>query len=169
MIDKRPTTQDRLQRYANLVQEIDNQIERLEIMEEKLGSPASSNLTGMPKSGSGCFDRMAMAIARKEELEQQIKRLISKERAEAQEIKEAMDLLENLNEKDVILMRYVDGLPWTEICEALFDRQKDYQKRADTFLRKTFKIHKKALENLEAATTPPEDQENGPEKQTHKK
>ena len=158
MTDKRPMTQDRLQRYANLLQEIDNQIERLEIMEEKLGSPASSNLTGMPKSGSSCFDRMAMAIAKKDELEQRIKRLIQKERQEAKEIEETVELLEDMNEKDVILMRYVDGLQWTEICDALFRKEKDYNKRIDTFMRKTFKIHTKALKKLEAATTSPEEQ-----------
>ncbi len=158
MEHKRPMTKDRLQSYGRLSQEIDNQIERLAIMEERITSPKSSNLTGMPRSGNSCLDRMAIAMAKKEELEQLIKHLIEKEKAEAKEIGEAAELLENLNERNVILMRYIDGLSWNEISEALFSRQKDYNKREDTFLRRTFKIHGSALEKLEAATTPPEEQ-----------
>lgn len=65
MTDKRPMTKERLQRYTRLVQEIDRQFDALEIMEEKLTSPKSSNLTGMPKSGNSSFDRMAMAIGKR--------------------------------------------------------------------------------------------------------
>lgn len=159
MTTKRPMTKERLQRYANLVQEIDRQFEALEIMEEKLTSPKSSNLTGMPRStASGSFDRMSMAIAKKEDMEQYVKALLQKERQEAQAIEEAVQLLEEPNERQVIRLRYVDGFTWTEVCRALFGRRKDYEERLDTFERRTYKIHGKALINLEAVTTPPEDE-----------
>lgn len=159
MATKRPMTKERLQRYTNLVQEIDRQFEALEIMKEKLISPKTSNLTGMPKSAaSGSFDRMSMAIAKKEDIEENIKALLRKERQEAQAIEEAVQLLEEPNERQVIRLRYVDGFTWTEVCRALFGRRKDYEERLDTFERRTYKIHGKALINLEAITALPEDE-----------
>lgn len=67
-----------------------------------------------------------------------------------------MQLLEEPNERQVIRLRYIDGFTWTDVCRGLFGRRKDYEERLDTFERRTYKIHGKALENLEEATTPPE-------------
>lgn len=161
MKNRRPITKERLQSYASLIREIDNQIERLELMEEKMTAPISPRLDGMPRSGSSTFDRMTMELARKEELEKGIKRLIQKERDEAADIQEATKLLKKADERQVILLRYVDGLQWPEICEALYGQEKDYEERAEALMKKTFRVHGFALKNIEAATTPPEDQEAG--------
>ncbi|MGI1659405.1 MAG: hypothetical protein ACRKFN_10535 [Desulfitobacterium sp.] len=163
MKNRRPITKERLQDYANLIREIDNQIERLELMEEKMTAPASPKLDGMPRSGSSTFDRMTLELAKKEELEKGIKRLIQKERDEAADIQEATKLLKKADERQVILLRYIDGLQWPEICEALYGQEKDYEERAEALMRKTFRVHGFALKNMEAATTPPEDQEAGEE------
>lgn len=169
MKNKEPMTKERLRRYTNLIREIDNQIERLELMEEKLTAPASPKLDGMPRTGASTFDRMALEIAKKEELERGIKRLIQKERDEAADIQEAVKLLRNPDERQVILMRYIDGLQWPEICEALFGQEKDFEERADVLMRKTFRIHGRALANLEKATTPPEEQRSEEERDLLKK
>lgn len=153
-MSKEPITKERLKRYIRIRQEVENQLERLERMEATLCSPSSTNLSGMPH-GSFAVDRMAIAVSRKIELEETIKAGLEKECQEVKELEEGVQLLEEPNERQVIRMRYFDGLTWLEICEALFGKKKDYSERAETYERRTYKIHGTALVHIQQATTPP--------------
>jgi len=79
---------------------------------------------------------------------------LAKECKEIKELEEGVQLLEEPNERQVIRMRYFDGLTWLEICEALFGKKKDYSERAETYERRTYKIHGTALVHIQQATTP---------------
>ena len=154
-MNKEPITKERLKRYIRIRQEVENQLDRLERMELTLYSPSSSNMDGMPRSGSAAVDRMAIAVSRKIELEEIIKTGLVKECKEIKELEEGVQLLEEPNERQVIRLRYFDGLTWLEICEALFGKKKDYSERAETYERRTYKIHGTALVHIQQLTTPP--------------
>lgn len=53
------------------------------------------------------------------------------------------------DQRAVLQMRYLDGCRWLEITEMLFGGDPDYfDERQDSFLRRTHKIHGKALAAL---------------------
>ena len=56
-----------------------------------------------------------------------------------------IDQLSDPDEQTAIEMRYIDGLRWWPICEALFSQESDYEEKADKYLKKTHKIHGSAL------------------------
>ena len=72
----------RFKAYRDLNREIDLQIERLEQLEAKAGSPSTPNLSGMPKGSSFQHDRMADTVARIADLRSEIDSLIAERDAE---------------------------------------------------------------------------------------
>lgn len=149
---KEPITKERLKRYIRLRQEIENQLERLGRMAASIESPGSMKMDGMPHSNFA-VDRMAIAVSRKIELEDTIKAGLQKEYEEVKELEAGVQLLEEPNERQVIRLRYFDGLTWMEICEALYGKKKDYADRIETYERRTYKIHGAALVHIQQATT----------------
>jgi len=142
----------RLTAFKDLRQSIDYKTERLAMMEEKLGSIGSPQISDMPKAPSyGSNDRMIDAIARKMDLEQEIQQDIAKERAEYEAILLITKRMERPDERIVIQLRYLDGAKWREIAEALFQSRDDYVEKADNYLQQVFRKHGTALLSFAAA------------------
>ncbi len=117
-------------------------------------NPAASRLDGMPRSNNA-NDRMAIQICRKLELEEAIKKNMLKEKREITALEEAVNMLDNPAERQVIRMRYFDMAPWAEICDSVFGDRPDFQDRRETYKRRTYWLHGSALQHLS------ENQDNG--------
>ena len=78
--EKQPKETDeikqRLESYAALQRKIDNQIERLENLIATMGSPSTPNLTGLPSGGGDGTSKIERQVAKKDELEKKIRRMI---------------------------------------------------------------------------------------------
>jgi len=133
-----------------MLREIDNQIERLEYIEATMSSAASPELSGMPKSPGVKNDRTAMLVIRKMELEETIKEAIDAEADERAAIELLIQQLKKPDERAVIRLRYFDRAGWSEICKMLFNEAEDFEENVDNYMRRTFRLHGKALVNLEA-------------------
>ena len=70
---------ERLGEYTRLLREIDNQYERLGLMEMTMAAPPGSSMTGMPRGSGTPSDRTGLMVMRKMELEKQIKETIKAE------------------------------------------------------------------------------------------
>lgn len=70
---KRFTKKQFLQHYSMLLDEIDDEQERLNMIEEKLVSDSASIGDGMPHSTSKEPDKMGMRVIIKDELQSRIK------------------------------------------------------------------------------------------------
>lgn len=116
-------------------------------MEAAISSPSSTKMDGMPRSNFA-VDRMAIAVARKIELEELIKRNLEKEHQEILELETAVQKLESPHEKMVIRMKYFDRIEWPEICKAIFGKHKDYEEKQESYMRRTFRLHGTALVKL---------------------
>lgn len=142
----------RLTAFKDLRQSIDYKTERLAMMEEKLGSIGSPQISDMPKAPSyGGNDRMIDAIARKMDLEQEIQQDIAKERAEYEAIMLITAAMTKPDERTVIQLRYLDGAKWKEIADVLYSQRDDYEMKQDDYLRQTFRKHNTALLSFAAA------------------
>ena len=150
--EKQPKETDeikqRLESYAALQRKIDNQIERLENLIATMGSPSTPNLTGLPSGGGDGTSKIERQVARKDELEEKIRRMIKEERQLRRELEQLIETLKNPDEQTVIEMHYLDHVKWWPICAALFSGEADYAEKADKYLKRTFKLHGSALQAL---------------------
>ena len=136
----------RLESYATLQRKIDNQIERLENLIATMGSPSTPNLTGLPSRGG--TSKIERQVARKDELEEKIRRMIKEERQLRAELEQLIEKLKNPDEQTIIEMRYIDQAKWWTVCAALYSTEPDYEEKADKYLKRTFKLHGSALQAL---------------------
>lgn len=147
MSDK-PITQkikDRLADYTAMLRDIDNQIERLDRMAMTMASPPGPDMTGMPRGSGTPTNRTGMMVARKLELEEQIKESIAEERRENAAIERMIRKLDHPDERAVIRLRYFDRVEWDEIAGVLFGDRQDYLDKVDTYQKRTFRLHGRAL------------------------
>ena len=138
----------KLESYATLQRKIDNQIERLENLNATMGSPSTPNLTGLPSGGGDGTSKIERQVAKKDELEKKIRRMIMEERQLRKELEQLIETLKNPDEQTVIEMHYLDHVKWWPICAALFSGEADYAEKADKYLKRTFKLHGSALQAL---------------------
>ena len=132
-----------------LLEEIGIQEEHLqEIQEETTNIPARNN-DGMPRGSAKESDRMAKKIEMKEKIESKLNRL--KERAEEEEqiikgnIKAAdMDAIES----QLMDLRYICGYDWGRVQRIMYMNKCDYYTKEQSYKRRMFRIHKKALEKM---------------------
>ena len=138
----------KLESYATLQRKIDNQIERLENLNATMGSPSTPNLTGLPSGGGDGTSKIERQVAKKDELEEKIRRMIMEERQLRKELEQLIETLKNPDEQTVIEMRYIDRAKWWTVCAALYSTEPDYNEKADKYLKRTFKLHGSALQAL---------------------
>lgn len=150
--EKQPKETDaikqKLESYATLQRKIDNQIERLENLNATMGSPSNPNLTGLPSGGGDGTSKIERQVAKKDELEKKIRRMIMEERQLRKELEQLIETLKNPDEQTVIEMRYIDRAKWWTVCAALYSTEPDYDEKADKYLKRTFKLHGSALQAL---------------------
>lgn len=147
-----------LLRYLDGEHSVDVQIERLERLEARIESTGSPNLDGMPR-GSPNSDRIGAMLAQKEALETKIRAMITAQADRRRTIERYVDQLRKSDEKAVVEMRYIDGERWKDISQMLYGSKDDFADREDSFLRRTTRLHERALISLVAVMQedPPED------------
>ena len=143
----------RFKAYRDLNREIDLQIERLEQMEAKAGSPSTPNLSGMPKGSSFQHDRMADTVARIADLRSEIDSLIAERDAEQKALEADRRL--------VLRLRYFDSEEWEDVLFIAYGGKPDFNEKYDNYKQRVFRHHKQALTELEAIS------ENGKEDFSH--
>ncbi len=137
-----------LNQYREIEQDISNQTERLDRLEAKLYGMSSPYISDMPKSSSPVGDKMAVLVAQKERLETQIKNTLKKQADESERIESVLSALQKSDEKAIIRLRYIDGVSWSTASEMLFGNTEDYYDREESYIRRTQKLHGRALESM---------------------
>ena len=140
----------RFKAYKDLNREIDLQIERLEQMEAKAGSPSAPNLSGMPKGSSFQHDRMAAAVARIADLRSEIDALIEQRDKEQQALDSLIRRLQSPDKRLVLRLRYLDSEEWDDVIFIAYGGKPDFNEKYDSYKQRVFRHHKQALTELEA-------------------
>lgn len=136
---------ERLGEYTRLLREIDNQYERLGLMEMTMAAPPGLSMTGMPRGSGTPSDRTGLMVMRKMELEEQIEERLAEEREERAALEAMIRQVENPDERAVLRLRYFDRADWDGICAVLFSDRQDYLERIDSYQNRTYKAHGRAL------------------------
>ena len=141
-----PMTKQRLMQYIFLKMEVENQLERIARMRNEEKFPAMRESDGSQHT-SGTGDRMERAIIRRMEYEDKVADQLNAAMAEMRKIEKAVDSLSNIQEREVLRLRYIDGsgcrhTPWADIAVAMYRDNDEPQKQA------VYRIHGRALQNI---------------------
>lgn len=136
---------NRLNAYRDKEREIDVKVERLETLVSKIKSIGSPGMSDMPKAPGVSSDKIARDLERKEELQASISSAVADQRTERKAIEAVLEKLKVSDEREVVCIRYFEGSSWSEVAKIMFGMKADYERKQDTYLRRTFKVHGSAL------------------------
>lgn len=142
------SVKDRLNRYREKERDIYTQIERLERLTAKMTSAGSPVLSDMPKAGGSSIDRMAIMVAEKAELEEEIREDIRSQAVAWDKIESVLKKLQHSDERAVIRIRYHDRESWYTVTRLMFGTNDDFRGKEESYLRRVHKIHGSALLNM---------------------
>ena len=134
--------------FMDTEREIDNEIERLEILQEKLYSVGSPEITDMPRNPSPSNDRISELLSRKNDCEKKVGHRLELQRKRRVVYEHVVEKISGPDKRSVIGLRYLEGVRWDRICESLFGQQDDYDDRRDTYMRRVMRLHGWALQDM---------------------
>lgn len=140
-----------LSQYTDEVRHIDLLIERVSALEYQINSPRSPQLDGMPHGSGRVCDPIGGAIARLDDLKSQIEAARESEEQLYRERDAAINQITGKRwpERQAVLrFRYLDMLPWAEICGAMFGSKADFDEKQESYLRRVYHVHGQALKEL---------------------
>lgn len=129
-----------LEEYRALVLEIRQLKGRLVALESSIYSPKGQRYSTTPRASSGNGSTMDDAVSRHVELENFYLQAVAKKEAQQLAIERAIASLSNPKERAIMRARYVEGRPWSWICEKL--RSEGYSERT------VYRLHGEALLKL---------------------
>ena len=109
-------TKEELNKYTETKREIEIIEDKIEYLKEKKTSIKSMVITDMPRGSNSENDRLGILLGEIEELiniynEKQI-RLIKQQI----EIEEAISILDDPIDRNIMRLRYLEGMKWEKIC-----------------------------------------------------
>ena len=112
----------------------------------------------MPKSPNTVHDRIGRMVAQKDEMERKVRKLVDIQSRERHWIQNILSHLKKADERAVIQMRYIDSESWSNVSRMLFGAKDDYEEKQESYLRRTTKLHGRALVSMAKwASVYPED------------
>lgn len=140
---------EELQAYAETLRKIAGLEKRIADFRETMDNPTSSVWSDMPRTqNTSGISRQERAIMRLEEMQEKLAALTEKEKKQYQRITAAFDRL--CSEDELLLsLRYIDQVKWDKITEDMFGFEEDFFENIDRYQKRAFRIHGKALKNLE--------------------
>lgn len=142
------TAKEWLLRYSEINKTIDNLILRSDLLKDKASAPSSAKIDGMPHGKGGNTDKIGTLIAKYEELDTEAREKIAESRTIYREINDVIKNIQGRGSADlrvVLQLKYLDLANWNEIVFLLFGNEPDFAEREDSFIRRTFKLHSRAL------------------------
>lgn len=142
----KPMTKQRLSQYIYLKMEVEHQEERIARMKREETIPALRIGDGS-KHSPGTGDRMERAILRRMEYEEKVSEQLCSATEEMRKIEAAVDSLPDIQEREVLRLRYLDGdgcrhTSWSDVAMALY---KDNDEKHRTAV---IRLHGRALQSI---------------------
>lgn len=133
--------------FRMLIQELEQKTSQYKLLEEKIKSPSTSFISGMPKN-QNFNNRLEYLLNKRMDLSKKIDKLkvqITEERAK---LDNAMECL-NVSERTVLESRYFLLYSWSEITGIIFESFQDFKENFDSYVQKTRLIQTNAFKKLE--------------------
>ena len=139
-----------LRRYSNYKGYVNHLLTEREALEAEILSAPISKQDSMPRASS-TSDRTGNGVARLDVLEREIAEAENKRDQAYAQISAAIN---RIGGKDwhllraTLRLRYLCGKGWPEICGELWLDRSDYLEREESYSRRTFVLHRRALDAL---------------------
>ena len=142
-------TKQFLRDYAQLLEEIEGEQERLEMIIEKMMGSSAGIGDGMPHSNVKDPNVLALQLSIKDDLKERLTALNRQEETKRAHIeKELQNKVDDPQERRTIRLHYIDRLEWIEVRQVMFGKRKDYFEAEEKYTRLVFRIHGNALAKL---------------------
>lgn len=130
------TAKEYLLQYKHIQREIEDIDRRMAQIRLKYAAPSAINYSDMPKAHNSNHD-LSDYVAKMDELTDYMISKYTRLRGIEVDIYMKVDRMENQRERELLRYRYIDGMTWTEIADAL-----------DTTERNVYFIHGRALRHF---------------------
>lgn len=140
-----------LRRYGELQRDAGVLFDRLDDLRGRVESARTAHLNGLPHGSRGDTDRLGGIIAELEEIEAEAAEAQQAATAARREIAAAIKRISGprwADKREILRLRYIDRLPWADATEKMFGDSQDFWDRQEVYLRRVFKLHSQALEEL---------------------
>lgn len=141
-----------LRRYRELRHDADRLYTRLDELLVRAESARTTHLDGQPHGSMGDADRIGAIAAELEELQEEV---AAAQQAAADARREISAAIRQISgngwaaRREVLRLRYIDCLPWTDCAERLYGDDPQFWDRPEGFLRRVYRLHSQALDELE--------------------
>jgi hypothetical protein len=125
--------------------------ERLDTLRSRAEAPRGSNLDGMPHSSGFAGDKIGTLVSQIEDLTEentQLWRRVAELRREREAAIRRIECRGYAELRSVLRLRYIDGENWNDLCFVLYGGKEDFSEREDSYMRRAYKLHGKALYEL---------------------
>lgn len=140
-----------LSRYLETFKDACSLEDRAMFLRERASSPSSPNLDGMPHGKGVVSDRVGTLVGMATDIESEASATFREALTIYHEIDMAIKQISGPGYPDkryVLQMKYLDGMTWAEITDVLWLSKADFLEKEDSYVRRTFKIHRAALVSI---------------------
>ena len=130
------TAKEYLQQYRHIQREIEDIDRRMAQIRLKYAAPSAINYSDMPKAHNSEHD-LSDYIVKMDELTNYMISKYTRLRGIEVDIYMRVDRMENQQERELLRFRYIDGMTWAEVADAL-----------NTTERNVYFIHGRALRHF---------------------
>lgn len=144
-------TRNRLSSYLNLKEELRIQTERLQRKRETIGdvqSPSMEQGHGFRATGD---ESMCRRVAEIDELAERVGHLEAAAKTEGDILERAVSALRVAEQREVLILRYIDGMDWDSVVFCKYGGRTDYLAREEEYRQSVYSLHNRAVASLAAA------------------
>ena len=141
-----------LSRYAVAAREVALLRARADAIRDRAASPAAPTLDGMPRAPGFEGDKLGGIIGAVDALDREADEKAQDAAALYAEIDGAIRQIEGKHgaeRRSILQCRYLDLMAWKDVLFLFFGDMEDLTEREDAYMKRLYKIHKAALENLQ--------------------
>ena len=134
-----------LEGYRREESELADLIDRVRELRSGAEGVRAQELSFMPKAHNGA-DLLTEYVIRLEMLEGNLEKRMRAHERDRAALVDLVNKIRRTEERNVIKCRYLYGMEWGEIRPKIYSREKGYLKNQDTYERRMFRAHNRAIE-----------------------
>lgn len=144
-------TRNRLSAFLNLKEELRIQADRLTRKRESMGDVASPTMEHGRSFRAAGDEAMCRRVAEIDEIAERVEHLEAAAKTEGDILERAMSSLRVAEQREVLILRYIDGMDWDSVVFCKYGGRTDYLAREEEYRQSVYSLHNRAIASLATA------------------